>query len=306
MSPTSIPARPWSGTGRDRSLFAELESAFLLLATGPTPLGVQGRTVCTNWPDRLIPADELRARLLHPACSYTTRDRALNVVLHLARTEGDPWLSALVGLLLPGLRRSVRTLLAANPDLAADLQAEILTGLLAAIKAGPAVRVRPGSELIWSARRAADRLLHIERAERADTELDMAAPPSAGPAGHPDFVLARAVAAGVLSADDAELIAATRLGQLSLHAAAELRAISYTAAHHRRSRAEQALIRWLAADGCEAARSAGAEKKMWSEFGETPPQNPGSFGGGRPRLGRGTTGDPGCATIPTRPTIARR
>jgi len=49
----------------------------------------------------MILVDELPARLLHPACPYATRDRVLNVVLHLARTEGDPWLLALVGLLPP-------------------------------------------------------------------------------------------------------------------------------------------------------------------------------------------------------------
>lgn len=98
----------------------------------------------------------------------------------------------------------------------------MFTGPLAGTTAGPAVRVRPapGSELIWAAWRAADRLLHAE--------LDRAAPPSAVPAGHPDFVLVRAVPAGVLAADDAELIAATRLGQMSLHAAADLPAISLT------------------------------------------------------------------------------
>jgi len=143
MSSTPTPQRPASQRGPFWSLFPELEAAFGLLSTGWAPLGVEGRAVAAEWPDRLLSVGELRARLLHPACPYPTRDRALNAVLHLARTEGEPWLLVLVGLLLPGLRRSARTLLLANPGLAADLEAEMFTGLLTAIRTGPAVRARP-------------------------------------------------------------------------------------------------------------------------------------------------------------------
>jgi len=157
MSATPTPQRPAPRRGPTWSLFPELEAAFGLLSTGWAPLGVQGRAVAAQWPDRLISVGELRARLLHPACPYPTRDRVLNTVLHLARAEGEPWLLVLVGLLLPGLRRSARTLLLANPGLAADLEAEMFTGLLTAIRTGPAIRARPGAELIWAARRAAPR-----------------------------------------------------------------------------------------------------------------------------------------------------
>jgi len=287
MSSTPTPERPASRRGPTWSLFPELEAAFGLLSTGWAPLGVQGRAVAAEWPDRLIPVDELRARLLHPACPYPTRDRALNTVLDLARTEGDPWLLVLVGLLLPGLRRSTRTLLLANPGLAADLEAEMFTGLLTAIRTGPAIRARPGAELIWAARRAADRLRQAEHAERGFAELGELPPAPSRPGGHPD------------------LIAATRLGQLSLHSAAELRAISYQSAHRRRSRAELTLSEWLAHNQGASTATAGKSEELSAPFVKSPPQKPGSSMG-RPRQGRSTTGDPGCATIPTRPTTARR
>jgi len=306
MSSTPTPQRPASQRGPFWSLFPELEAAFGLLSTGWAPLGVEGRAVAAEWPDRLLSVGELRARLLHPACPYPTRDRALNAVLHLARTEGEPWLLVLVGLLLPGLRRSARTLLLANPGLAADLEAEMFTGLLTAIRTGPAVRARPGAELIWAARRAADRLRQAEHAERGVAEPGGLPPAPPHPGGHPDLVLARAVAAGVLSADDAELIAATRLGQLSLHSAAELRAISYQSAHRRRSRAELTLSEWLAHNQGESTGGGGTEfEELMASFVKSPPQKSGSSMG-RPRRGRSTTGDPGCATIPTRPTTTRR
>jgi len=155
MSSTPTPERPASRRGPFWSLFPEVEAAFGQLSTGWAPLGVQGRAVAAQWPDRLISVGELRARLLHPACPYPTRDRALNAVLDLARTEGEPWLLVLVGLLLPGLRRSARTLLLANSGLAADLEAEMFTGLLTAIRTGPANRARPGrrADLGGAARR---------------------------------------------------------------------------------------------------------------------------------------------------------
>jgi len=302
MSSTPTPQRPASRRGPTWSLFPELEAAFGLLSTGWAPLGVQGRAVAAQWPDRLISVGELRARLLHPACPYPTRDRVLNTVLHLARTEDDPWLLVLVGLLLPGLRRSARTLLLANPGLAADLEAEMFTGLLTAIRTGPAIRARPGAELIWAARRAADRL---RQAERGFAELGELPPAPSHRGGHPDHVLARAVAAGVLAADDAELIAATRLGQLSLHSAAELRAVSYQSAHRRRSRAELTLSEWLAQNQGESTGTDGGSEELRAPFVKSPPQKSGSSMG-RPRQGRSTTGDPGCATIPTRPPTARR
>ena len=307
MSSTPTPQRPASRRGPFWSLFPELEAAFGLLSTGWAPLGVQGRAVAAEWPDRLISVGELRARLLHPACPYPTRDRVLNTVLHLARNEGEPWLLVLVGLLLPGLRRSARALLLANPGLAADLEAELFTGLLTAIRTGPAVRARPGAELIWAARRAADRLREAEHAERGVAGLGELPPAPSHPGGHPDHVLSRAVAAGVFSADDAELIAATRLGQLSLHSAAELRAISYQSAHRRRSRAELTLSEWLAHNQGESTGggTGGESEELTASFVKSPPQKTGSSMG-RPRQGRSTTGDPGCATIPTRPTTARR
>jgi hypothetical protein len=63
-----------------------------------------------------------------------------------------------------------------------------------------------------------------------------AAPPQ--PWGHPDFVLADAVAQRVITAADAELIAATRLDSVPLATAARDLGVPYDAARMRRSRAE--------------------------------------------------------------------
>ena len=62
------------------------------------------------------------------------------------------------------------------------------------------------------------------------------APPR--PWGHPDFVLADAVAQGVISAAEAELISVTRLDSVPLTTAARQLGVPYDAARMRRSRAE--------------------------------------------------------------------
>jgi hypothetical protein len=62
------------------------------------------------------------------------------------------------------------------------------------------------------------------------------------PFGHPDLVLAQAVACGAITAVDAELIAATRLELRPLAEVATELHLPYQAARRRRARAEQRLV----------------------------------------------------------------
>ena len=66
--------------------------------------------------------------------------------------------------------------------------------------------------------------------------------------GAPHLVLAKAVRAGVLSAADAELIGATRIGDVDLADAANALGLGYKTCHQRRRRAESALAEWLTSD----------------------------------------------------------
>jgi predicted DNA-binding protein (UPF0251 family) len=65
------------------------------------------------------------------------------------------------------------------------------------------------------------------------------------PWGHPDFVLARAVAEGAITGDEAELIGSTRLEDYTLEAAAADTGISVTALQRARAHAEARLLEWL-------------------------------------------------------------
>ena len=113
------------------------------------------------------------------------------------------WVVGLVGVAMPGLRRAVATLSASYRGDPADLQTEILTGFLAAMRAldpDDLDRVPLASRLCWAAWRAGQDLAYADArytAARRDLSDRYDAPDL--PWGHPDFVLAAAVARGVLT-----------------------------------------------------------------------------------------------------------
>jgi DNA-directed RNA polymerase specialized sigma24 family protein len=229
------------------SPFDTLEKTFDLLVTGPNPLALDG-TWLDGLPDRAIPLGELKAMLLHPSMAFAARDAVVDELVARSRAKGGAWTVGLAGVLLPGLRRAVWPLVQSCPGKAADIEAETLAAFLAAVARCEPGRARLASRLCWLARIGADRLMRAEVAERARPGTDpvSAAPPR--PWGHPDLVLGRAVWAGVIGASDAELIGATRIGDVELAEVAKALGISYKACHQRRRRAESALVEWLTSD----------------------------------------------------------
>lgn len=276
----------------EASPFAMLEQAFALLSTGPSPLAINGTDI-SGLPNRPVPLGELRSRLLHPSARYTTRDAALTALVALARAEGGAWTVGLAGVLLPGLRRAVAPLASACPGKVADLEAEMLAGLLTALDRVPPGRPRPAGWLTGRAFDAAKALLRRELAERARPGHDPVSSEPPQPYGHPDFVLARAVSQGVICADDAELIGATRLGDVSVADAARAWGLSYKATRQRRLRAETALVAWI-------------RHEIRDDFVAEPAGAAGSKGAGRPRQGRRPSQRPGMRPQPEPPTTQRR
>src|SRR6266508_3647666 len=126
---------------------------------------------------------------------------------------------------------------------------------------------------------AAERLLERERVWHARTTgVPRSSAPPPRPAGHPDFVLARAVRERVLSAEDAELVGETRIGRVRLCDLARAWDQPYKTLAKRRDRAERALVRWLSPDRMS------------------------NFGGRTPVLGRmGARGDRGTSRTPVAP-----
>jgi hypothetical protein len=79
-------------------------------------------------------------------------------------------------------------------------------------------------------------------------DLDRQQPPPVmrAPAGHPDLLLAEAVADGVITAAAAAVIAATRLESRTLESVAAECGTSFQAVQQARDRAEHRLVAWLA------------------------------------------------------------
>jgi len=153
----------------------------------------------------------------------------------------------LAGVAMPGLRRAAASLSAGWRGDTEDLQADILTGLLSALRAldlDDLDRVPLASRLCWAAWRAGQKHASAGAAwasRRRDLDSSGAGP--ALPWGHPDFVLAAAVRARAITAAEAELIGRNRLEGIPLSQVAAETGVSHSALCHRRRRAETRLIR---------------------------------------------------------------
>ena len=242
----------------DQSPFDVLEASFRLLCAGPSPLAVHGREIGDPFPPRPIPLTELGPMLLHPAVPYDARDLAVRLVLRRAQAEGGAWVVGLAGLLLPGLRAALGALARLNPDHADDLEADALAELVAIMAECDPATERVASRLL---RRAAARAQRRLAAEHAAAGRRAAAQDSVEPDvpwGHPEFVLSRAVADGIVTERDALLIADTRLGGVPLAAWARQSHEAYDAVNQRRYRAERRLARWIARGCPECQKPASA------------------------------------------------
>jgi hypothetical protein len=234
-----------SPTGEVRP-FAVLDRSFALLVCEPAPLTLDGRAVGHGLPARPIPLDVVRGLLLHPSVGFDARDAALTWLVGRAQSQGGGWLVGLAGVLLPGIGRRVYPWCRAFPRLAGDLEAEALAGLLQAVRGWRLGEDRVASRLVWAAVRAAHRLLRSEAALRDwEATVGLGLEPPARQPAHGELLLGRAVAAGVLSRTDAELIAATRVEEVPLRTLAGRWGSGYEALRKRRRRAEIRLAGWL-------------------------------------------------------------
>lgn len=229
--------------------------AFSLLTTGPHPLALDGRGF-PGLPARLVPLDEVREALLHRRCSQALRDQVWAHLVTRSRAESGAWTVACVGLALPALTTIAARLSARFAADPADLHSAVLAGFLGGLAEIDLAPHRPGimNRLRWAAFRAG----HTALREALDSPTPASEAPAlaacvdgsgSGAAEHPDLVLARAVADGVLTPGDADVIAATRLDRHPLtHVAAEL-GCSYEALKKHRRRAERRLADHLARQG---------------------------------------------------------
>jgi hypothetical protein len=230
-------------TARFLSPLDSADAAFRLLTCGPRPLAVDGRKIGGALPSRPIRLDELKRLLLLPSAGARTRDAAWAVLVGQARHSGPAWVIGATGVAMPGLRRTAAALARGYDGETADLDAEILTGFLAALRSVDTSRHSIALRLRWAAYRAGAAYRYADAEPVRPHELPFAAAPPPRPWGHPDLVLADAVAKDVISAADADLIGRTRLEAVPLATAARALDLAYQTAKKRRLRAEAKIAR---------------------------------------------------------------
>src|SRR5256885_1882571 len=156
---------------------------FTWLVTGPHPVSLNGR-LFPGLPDRRIPLDEVRDRLLARRCPQATRDAVWAHLVLRSRTEGATWTVAAVGVALPALTSAAATLSRRFAGDPADVHAEVLRGFLTALST---IDLRPPRIMLrlrWAApktRKRAERRLAeylregVATADRADPLIDQVA-----------------------------------------------------------------------------------------------------------------------------------
>jgi hypothetical protein len=151
-----------------------------------------------------------------------------------------------VGMAMPGLRRCLRELKLAFPGDPTDLESEITRGFLEALHTIDVTEWALCARLVRAAHKAGTRLVYAEAAFDGARweEFDSRAP--IPPWGHPDFLLLGAVDAGVITDDEAKLIATTRLEDVPVDQVAALLREHTNTVVQRRRRAENRLAAGLA------------------------------------------------------------
>jgi hypothetical protein len=162
-----------------------------------------------------------------------------------ARTGDPAWVIGLTGVAMPGLRRAVASLTGMYRGDPADLQAEVLTGFLAALRGldlDDLEEIPLASRLCWAAWRAGQALACADAdyaGRRRSLSVWRDGPDL--PWGHPDFVLAAAVRRGILTKGQAGLIGRNRLEGVPLSQIAAEQNVSHGTLCNRRKRAEKAI-----------------------------------------------------------------
>ncbi|MGH3608703.1 MAG: hypothetical protein ACRDRD_11535, partial [Pseudonocardiaceae bacterium] len=221
------------------------DAAFYDLVASSPHLAIDGAAIGHGLPARAIRLDELKPLLLESSTPYEARDAAVADLLRRAR-GGDPlWAVGLTGVLMPGLRRMANRLTRDYPGDPDCIDAAILAGFIEAVLTSSSASNGLAATLLWSAFRAGRELwvqevsASINRSERAPDSV------AAKPADHPDLVLTRAVRAGVITANEAELIAVTRIERVRIRDLATKLRVTPFALRRRRERAEARLVAYL-------------------------------------------------------------
>ncbi|MFI1997079.1 hypothetical protein, partial [Actinoplanes sp. NPDC020271] len=187
------------------------EKAFELLTCEPAPLVFDARPV-PGLPDTTMPLDRLRTLLMYERYDSDTTDVLWRQLARHARDWGPAWVVGAIGVALPALTHLAAKISAGRPRLADDVDSEVLAGFLEALRTTDLDRSRLWLRMCWAAWRAGAAVVKDQEGEELPLDLTTGSRTPRMPYGHPDLLLGRAAAAGLISDEAAELISATRFG----------------------------------------------------------------------------------------------
>ncbi|MFF0123778.1 hypothetical protein ACFYP7_31355 [Micromonospora arida] len=217
------------------------EKAFELLTCEPAPLVFDARPV-PGLPDTTMPLDELRKLLMFGRYDSDTTDVLWRQLAHHTRNWGPAWVVGAIGVALPALTHIAAKISRGYARHADDVDSEVLAGFLQSLRSADLAPPRLWLRLCWAAWRAGAAMVKTDDGEELPLDLSNGSRSPRMPYGHPDLLLGRAAAAGLITAEAAELISATRFGDALIEHLAAEKGVTAPVLRMRRRRAERIVV----------------------------------------------------------------
>ena len=210
-----------SATDWPTSPLSAAATAFAALTCEPDPMTLDLDQLGhdTGLPAGVMTLTDLDTWLVKHRRAFAARDAVWRELVRRARLDGPHWVIAAVGMAMPALRRYAAQLASGYRGDRDDVDAEVLTGFLAALRervdlAKPA----PHAALCMAAFRAGHSLVRQSREYTPVDDVEHVTGPRTPtvPWGHPDLLVRRAVQLGLVDETDEQPYIDVRLGQKAI------------------------------------------------------------------------------------------
>lgn len=186
-----------------------LRNAFEALIAEPCHLALPGEALGFGLPERDIPLAELKDILMAPGTGASAKRAIWAAIVEMSREPNPSWTVAAAGLAYPGLAGFALRVCRSSPGEEHDLQAELLTEFLVALKTVDVDDPDIDDIAGWLCFRALNASWKARESQGTSGVLTDTIPDTMVPmlpVAHPDIVLSRAVRLGILSAAEADMI----------------------------------------------------------------------------------------------------
>jgi DNA-directed RNA polymerase specialized sigma24 family protein len=244
-------------------------TAFAALTCDPDPLSLDLDPVVAAYPGAGLPCGvwplpQLSAWLADHRDAYDARDIVWRELIRRARDHGREWLIAAVGMAMPALVRYAAELAVMYRGDRDDIDAEILTGFLTALRRVDLHRAAPHAALCMAGWRAGHDLVVQAREYLPVDDVEQVTGPRTPrvPYGHPDLLVQRATRIGVVDEVDEQPYIEVRLGGRPIEPIADRLGISVDALRMRLGRIDTRLTTALALGALSDSVSPAAARAM--------------------------------------------